>query len=301
MRNRYGFGRWMQVVVAATALAVAAGCGSDDDQSAPPSVAGEYAAEVPLDGEGVADVEIFVEEDDSASGVVLLPDDAGAAAALSGSNVISVSVLGTADRLTGAFELTGSFVGEGGPINVRLTGVLPGPGRTGTVTLEVGDRSYTAPLDPVAAPTPTFTLTPLPGSTPTATSPQTGATPTAGTGATATPGVIGGISSDMLGVWSGEARNDTTGTRLNARLRIEVSGGNVVVTDLNGNIFPGNASINMDVRSETTLSYNAFGPPVVVFTLNLTSPSTLIGLHGVTTTSFPPMITSLALDLTPEG
>lgn len=301
MRNRNGFGRWMQVVVAAAALGVAAGCGSDDDQSAPPSVAGEYAAEVALDGDGVADVQIFVEEDDSASGVVLLPDDAGAAAALSGANVISVSVLGTVDRVTGAFELTGSFAGDGGPIDVRLTGVLPGPGRNGTVTLEVGDRSYTAPLDAVAPPTPTFTLTPLPGSTPTATSPQTGATPTAGTGATATPGVIGGISSEMLGVWSGEARNDTTGTRLNARLRIEVTGGNVVVTDLNRNIFPGSDRITMEVRTETAITYNAFGPPVVVFTLNLTSPSTLVGLHGVTSVSFPPTTTSLALNLSPEG
>lgn len=299
MRYRDGFGKWMKVAVA-MAVAVAAGCGSDDDQSAPPSLAGEYAAEVALDDGGIAEVEIVVDHDDSASGVVLLP--AGAAdAALAGSSAISVSTLGTVDRDTGAFELMGSFAGEGGPTTVRLIGVLPGPGRTGTVTLEVGDRSYSASLESVAAPTPTFTLTPLPGSTPTATSPQTGATPTAGTGATATPGVIGGISSRMLGVWSGEARNDTTGTRLNARLRIEVSGGNVVVTDLNRNIFPGSDRINMDVRSETTLSYNAFGPPVVVFTLNLTSPSTLVGLHGVTTTSFPPTTTSLALDLSPEG
>ena len=56
----------------------------------------------------------------------------------------------------------------------------------------------------------------------------------------------------------------------------------------------------MDVQTANALSYNALGPPVVVFTLNLTSSTTLVGRHGVTSTSFPPTTTSLALNLSPE-
>lgn len=57
----------------------------------------------------------------------------------------------------------------------------------------------------------------------------------------------------------------------------------------------------MTVQTPTTLTYNSFGATVVNFTLNLTSPTTLVGLHGVTTATLPPMVTSLALDLRPAN
>lgn len=303
MRRFSGFGRSVGIgVVAALALVMAGGCGDDDDQSSAPPIAGEYVATVPLEGSDTAEVELLVEENGDADGTVLLPGESSAAV-LSGIVPVSVSVQGFADPDTGDFDLGGTFVSGGETITVRLTGVLPAPGRDGSVTLQIGDESFSAPLTAVVVPTPVFTPTSEPNpATPSPTS-GGGATPspTSGTGPTNTPGVIGGVSSDMLGEWSGTARNDTTGTRLDARLRIEVSGGSVVVTDLNGNIFPGSNRVTMEVRTETALTYNAFGPPVVVFTLNLTSPTTLVGLHGVTTPSFPPTTTSLALDLRPAG
>ncbi len=302
MRLLRGLGRPVWVGVVALAMVFAGGCG-DDDGSTAASVEGEYEASVSLDGGDTAEVELVVAGDGAALGAVLLPGDVGAAA-LSGIVPVSVSVEGFAVRRTGEFELSGSFTGVGGTTTVRLSGVLPGPGRDGIVTLEVGDRSYSAPLVFVVPPTPVFTATRTPGadSTPTPTT-GAGSTPTAtsGTGPTNTPGVISGVSTDLLRTWVGTARNDTTGTRLNARLRIEVSGGNVVVTDLNRNIFPGSDRITMTVRAENALTYNTFGSSVVVFTLNLTSPTTVVGLHGVTSTSFPPTMTSLALDLRPES
>lgn len=275
-----------------SALAVVAGCGSDDDGSAPPSIAGEYEATIDLDGSGTAEIEIEVAEDGDAEGTVILR--AETAAAVSGVGPVLVTVLGFADPSTGEFELSGTFTDIGGPVTVRLTGVLPAPGRDGSIWLEVGDQTYGGTLTQVAVPTPVFTPTSTPGSGSTP-------TPTNGAGPTNTPGGTSGISPDMLGVWSGTARNDTTGTRLDVRLRIEAAGNDAVVTDLNGNIFQGTNRLTMVVRTPTALTYNAIGATVVNFTLNLTSPSTVVGLYGVTTTTLPPTITSLALDLRPGG
>lgn len=275
------------------ALVAVIGCSDDDDQGAPPSVAGEYEASVPVEGE-VAEVEIIVDEDGEAEGTVLLPETAVDEAALSGINIISVAVLGFADPETGDYELSGTYVVNGVEIAVRLTGVLPGPGRDGFVDLEVGDQTYSAPLTLVAPPTPVPTATSIPGaSTPTPT--------TGGSNPTNTPVNNTGVSPDMLREWVGEARNDTTGTRFNARLRIAASGSDVVVTDLNGNIFSGGNQLTMVVRDANNVTHNAFGPPVVVFSLSLTSPTTLIGLYTETSASFPPSVTALALDLTPAG
>ncbi len=276
------------------ALVAVVGCSDDDDQATGPSVAGEYAASVPLDGDDEAEVEIIVEDDGDAEGTVLLPETAADAAALSGIAIISVAVQGFADPGTGDFDLSGTYIVNGEEFTVRLTGSLPGPGRDGFVDLEVNGETYSAPLTLVAPPTPVPTATSIPGaSTPTPT--------TGGSNPTNTPVNNTGVSPDMLGEWVGEARNDTTGTRLNARLRIQASGSDVVVTDLNGNIFQGGNQLTMVVRDPNNLTYNAFGPPVVVFSLSLTSSTTLVGLHTVTSTSFPPTATALALDLTPAS
>lgn len=300
--------RHITLAAAVAALFLITGCGDDDGGGLPPGtpvptntagptatatpipVAGEYTGSVLVDGEP-ADVEISVATDGSATGTVVLEDPTAGGGGGGAAAIISVGVLGTVNTVTGAYDLGGTFPGAGGTVTVRLTGVLPGPGRAGTMTLEVNGVNYTGQLSPVVPPT----STPGPVSTATPTSAQVNPT------FTATPGNTGGVSADMLRTWSGTARNDTTGVRIDARIRIAVEGGRVVAIDLNRNVFQGSDRLTMEVRSPNNVTYNAFGPPVVTLTFSLTSPTTLVGLYGVTTTTFPPQTTSLALDLRPEG
>jgi hypothetical protein len=264
MRCSSRYGRLTLTTVALAALVAVSGCSDDDGPPANPGtpvptntagptatatpipVAGEYSGSVALDGGETADVEITVQTDGDASGTVLLEDPTAASGAGGAAALISVGVLGTVDTVTGAFDLGGTFAGAGGTVTIRLTGVLPGPGRTGTMTLEVNGDSYTAGLSPVVPPTAP--------PTPTSAQPVPTFTPTPGSDATPTEGIVGGVSSAMLGTWTGTARNDTTGVRLDARLRIAVEGGNVVVTDLAGNVFQGGNRVTMEVRSSTVLS-----------------------------------------------
>jgi hypothetical protein len=312
---------WL-AMAALIALGALSGCGDDDTgpvgtpvptstrtstrtsgptaTATPLPVAGDYAGALDLGDGETAEVEISVEANGDAEALVLLPDPTEASAPSSGSAaaILSLGMLGQVNTSTGAFQFGGTFNGAGEPVTVSLTGILPGPGRDGTMTLTVNGETYSGPLGVVVPPTQT------PGPDPTATA--TGAMPnptftaTPGVGETPTPGLIAGISTDFLGVWVGRAVNESTGDDRAARLRVAVEGGNVVITDLNGNIFRGGSSINMTVRTSTALSYNAFGPPVVVFTVSLPGPNNLVALYGVTTPAFPPVIESLAMNLTKE-
>lgn len=315
-------GNLLLAMAALVALGTFAGC-SDDDAgpvgtpvptstrtstrtsgptatATPLPVEGEYSGALDLGDGGTAEVAIEVQADGEAEATVLMPDPTEGSAAGSGgaAAIISLGMFGQVNTTTGAFDFGGTFTGSGGPITVSLTGILPAPGREGTMTLTVNGETWTGPLGVVVPPTPTQGLDPTPTETSAVVNPTF--TPTPASGETPTPGVIAGISTDFLGVWVGRAVNESTGVDKAARLRVAVEGGNVVITDLNGNIFRGGSSITMTVRTTTALSYNAFGPPVIVFTVSLPGPNNLVALYGVTTTTFPPVVESLAMNLTKE-
>jgi len=133
------------------------------------------------------------------------------------------------------------------------------------------------------------------------------ATATAQVAATPTPAIVPpGISEALLGIWSGHARNDSTGVDKAARIKIEVKSGAVVVTDLNGNVFVNGASITVTVASTIVLYSNktvGSFPGGFIETLQLAlAPNGLLGgTYSKTTLAFPPTIDAVALVLTKES
>jgi plastocyanin len=95
---------------------------------------------------------------------------------------------------------------------------------------------------------------------------------------TPTPELIGGVSTRMLGFFSGSV---VIGTQnLSGRLRVEVNESGALATDLSmpaPYIFPN--PIQMNVISPTELLYEFAGPPLVRFTLTLSSAGHLIGRY----------------------
>ena len=123
--------------------------------------------------------------------------------------------------------------------------------------------------------------TPSPTVTRTWTSTPTIAIPTA----TPTPETIDGVSTRMLGFFSGIA---TVGTQMiPARLQIQVNAGVVTVSDLSAipNLFPN--PLQMTVLSPTSLSYESAGPPPVSFTLSLNTQGHVVGRYAVTDPIMP--------------
>lgn len=93
---------------------------------------------------------------------------------------------------------------------------------------------------------------------------------------TPTPELIGGVSTRMLGFFSGAV---TIGTQnLTGRLQVQVNESGAVALDLSmpvPYIFPN--PVQMSVVSPTELLYEFTGPPLVRFTLSLNAQSHLIG------------------------
>jgi len=145
---------------------------------------------------------------------------------------------------------------------------------------------------PVAAPTTTATAT---------------QTPAAQATATPTPGIVPpGISTQMLGTWSGHAKNDTTGVDRPARINIAVVNGSVVVKDLSGTAFDKSSSLTATPATPTALyvaktvgSYpNGY---IEALQLALAPDGLLAGTYSVTTISLPPKVTAVALILSKES
>lgn len=112
--------------------------------------AGRYTAAVALDDGALGTVELLAAADGTARGTVAI-GSAAARPALQIGAVIDVS--GTFDPGSGAFAVTGTFLGSGGEtVTVRLSGQLGG-----AFTLEIGGRPYDASFAAAATPTPTKT------------------------------------------------------------------------------------------------------------------------------------------------
>jgi plastocyanin len=102
---------------------------------------------------------------------------------------------------------------------------------------------------------------------------------------TPTAETIGGVSTRMLGFFSGVA---TAGTQTYpARLQILVDSFGVLVSDLSTipTIFPN--PVRMMVLSPTSISYEAAGPPPTTFTLSLSAQEHVVGSYVVTDPIMP--------------
>ena len=134
--------------------------------------------------------------------------------------------------------------------------------------------------------------TPSPTPTRTATVPPTVAVPTA----TPTPETVGGVSTRMLGFFSGTASVGTFSQP--ARLQIQVTDGVVSVADLSQfpNLSPN--PVQMTVLSPTSLAYTSAGPPPVSLTLALGDDGHVRGSYTVTDPVMPHL--PIAFDLTRE-
>jgi hypothetical protein len=147
------------------------------------------------------------------------------------------------------------------------------------------------------------TPTPKPTAAATAT-----ATATFGVVATPTAAVVPpGISTQMLGIWSGRAVNQTTSVDKPARLKIEVINGSVVITDLGGNVFLNGTTLTATlIATPTSFVVNktvGTYPNGYVDTLQLTiaPDGQLAGTYAKTTINFPPAVTVVALILNKES
>jgi hypothetical protein len=148
-----------------------------------------------------------------------------------------------------------------------------------------GTATPTLTTVPSASATGIATTTPI--STPTAS--PTSAPPTATPSPTLTPDTIGGVSTRMLGFFSGTVTVDTQ--VFPGRLQIQVSDAGIVATDLSTPapfIFPN--PVLMTVVSSTELLYELAGPPLIRFTLTLTPTERVIGRYSYDDAMPPPPI-----------
>lgn len=124
-----------------------------------PSYVGNYAGTSGLDGTQNATIAFGVAGTGQLSGTVDINPTARTRAAGS-----SAGITGSVDLAAGTFSASGSYVAPGGQtVPVSLSGTLPGPGRTASVTLQIGPNVYTATLSPTTTAPPTPTPTPVSG------------------------------------------------------------------------------------------------------------------------------------------
>ncbi len=100
-----------------------------------------------------------------------------------------------------------------------------------------------------------------------------------------------GISTLLLGTFSGRAVNDNTHADLPARFKIEVVRGKVVVTDLNRNVFANGTSITVTTMAvPTAIAFSNFsGGAIEILQLALvpTKNATLGGTYSKSPISNP--------------
>lgn len=114
---------------------------------------------------------------------------------------------------------------------------------------------------------------------------------------TPTPDTIDGVSTRLLGTFTGVAIINTN--MIPARFQIQVNAGVVTVLDLSTfpNIFPN--PVQMTVLSPTSLSYQSAGPPPISFTLSVNDQNHVVGRYAVTDPIMPHL--PIDFDLTRDG
>lgn len=282
---------------------------------------GEFYGTAALSGGRTAIFNFASQADGTVSGTLTVRDATGGSSFLSDARggvavVISVgSYSGSIDLDTGAFAVDGSIILNGVTIPIHVSGQFPAVGGSSeSFSGSVGDESFSGSVvsGDGSTPTPTHTRPPTSTPTPTATvTPTTkAATPTPVSTSTIPPTwtltptpviVPPGIAADLLGTWSGTARNDTAGARKDVRIKIEVVSNQVKVTDLNGNLLK-ESSVIVTLGSTRAFYYNkTTGNANENFTLNSLAPGGLAGLYTRTTLTFPPQIEAFAVELTKDS
>jgi hypothetical protein len=243
-----------------------------------PSFSGVYSATVALVEGQSASLEFAFDGDGTIDGTLIISPPEAVPGAGRGAGGVSVAITGNVDLDSGEFSLHGSYLDDGVIIAIQLSGTLPGhPGANKPFMLSIGSFVYTGQL--TAGPIQTPTPTPTPTVTP-------------------TPETIGGLSVRMIGTFSGTALIEVTGGEQAARLKIEVIGGQVFVTDLTQFIL-GTFPIQMTVDSPTMISLHQTVPSILDFTLSLTPEGGIEGLYKVTNPGMPGG--SITFDLMPES
>ena len=134
---------------------------------------------------------------------------------------------------------------------------------------------------PTPTPTRTATRTPTPTETP-------------------TPDTIGGVSIRMLGTFAGKATFEISGGMQDARIKIEVIGGNVFVTDLTGFIFGVNPiQFMVDTPTRIFFHQDFGGLSMRDISLTLTDEGSITGVDQTITPGMPSG--RVLLDLTRES
>jgi len=130
-------------------------------------IAGDYAGALDLDGQ-TGSIELSVAADGEATGTLVVEGAsllAHLARALSlPVGGFSVTLSGNVDAASGSFHVSGSFVdGNGQTVPVDISGTLPGPSGSVSISAQIGSDTFSGSLSAGAAtPTPT-----PPGPTPT--------------------------------------------------------------------------------------------------------------------------------------
>lgn len=139
----------------------------------------------------------------------------------------------------------------------------------------------------------TNALNGCPTAQPTVTPTQPSATPTP------TSGIV---SAQMLGTFSGIGVNTIGAATRQVRLKIEVVGGAIVVTDLNGNLFESGSTITVMALTPMTLLFsNVAGGRVETLQIGLQGNGDIGGSYANLTLTVPPVGTSVAFVLSKQS
>ena len=123
----------------------------------PAAAPGDYTASVDIDGQP-ATIDFTVAPSGQINGTVTLAAPPPSLRPLAVSES-TVSITGTANLVTGAFLITGTYTGPGGPLDIRVEGTLPSAVNPGAISIRIGSTVYTASFStPTRTPTPTPTI-----------------------------------------------------------------------------------------------------------------------------------------------
>ena len=133
---------------------------------------GEYTAMIDVGDGDLATVHLQIAPDGSATGTLSTASSAAFAlhAAALRLTIPLLTLTGTVDLETGAYQLSGSFQGPDGDVPINVSGMLPEHFGTGTIALDIGNDAFDGTIEsgngipPTATPTPTPTaIPPTPG------------------------------------------------------------------------------------------------------------------------------------------
>ena len=278
---------------------------------------GAFYGTAPLSGGRSAVLNLTSEANGDITGSMSVRDGAAVGSSFffdgNAAAVIAVGSLnGSIDLDSGAFSINGVITLNGVELPISITGTLPGLGGGGaSFSGQIGDETFNGSMvsGDGSTPTPTRTHPPTATSTPTPTvTPTTKAatstpvpTNTNPPQATWTPtiGIVPpGIAADLLGTWSGTARNDTAGVNKAVSIKVEVVSNQVQITDLNHNVLLVSPIAVMLAGNRAFAFNRTAGNTNETLALNSLAPGGLAGLYTRTTLTFPPQIEAYAISLT---